>query len=703
MIKRIQVRFATRWALVLGITVLIGSASTSTWAASSLLCAGRSSSENEYVEQRLGSDCLLVASDGALVTQQLFQQVGGNIVANRFAFKRNELWGYADADGRMLAQPQYTIAEPFVEERAMVCREEVNDDRVCGFLGAGGVPVFPLVKNYIFRSYQGRMSLAIPNTSNSNGYAAYVIDRQGIRHPPGVSPGNLCAQWANHIQAPRSMFDPPESGRPIPPSANQQNPLGVCKDVLTQRSMEPADASTVFEVLLGGKVGVNHVYPLSEGFTLVDTSTSDAPSSWGIVGSGPRLVFGPISYSQRGFRESVIRQGLLPVKLPTDENLNSVDAPSNTRFMTPDGLFPLPGSFDDAHGFREGLAAVRSLQNHLWGFIDHHGVWVIPPTYAAVVNDFSSARAVVALAGPNDSNHELLIDMKGRVVARYDELLAANFSDLRLSEQLASLDIESCALKHASYLSPGERRAEMAKKIGIWSNICSDDHLRPLTLKLELRMHQSLRENQSIMKWMASIVAFEKQFLTSCGPDRACLQEKLEDALQDPNWNPSTVSGIPAQQQTAEAEVPATVQQALRRLVAKSKNYFTPEDQDLGDGWGAPILEFQYFRLGAGIPPGILVSQSVTRSTHHWVFKPTGRHMYRQIFETDGNIDHVPGTYENGYDILRVASTDGQGIAIADMRFDGRRFVEEADCSITTNGEVGPDLHDVVYDCSACN
>ena len=64
---------------------------------------------------------------------------------------------------------------------------------------------------------------------------------------------------------------------------------------------------------------------------------------------------------------------------------------------------------DELGPFVEGLAAAR--RGELWGFVDREGTWVVPPTYARVLEFVDSVAAV------RDGDRWQLIDRAGKVVS----------------------------------------------------------------------------------------------------------------------------------------------------------------------------------------------------------------------------------------------------------------------------------------------
>ncbi|GAC1029362.1 hypothetical protein thsps21_01890 [Pseudomonas sp. No.21] len=652
-------------ALLGGLALLLGGAGTAE-AASQLLCGMRWSSANEAVDQRLGGDCMLVTAEGALRVPQLFQQVGGGLQAGRFAFKRDELWGYAEGDGRVLAAPSFSIARPFVEGRAMVCREEA-DRRFCGYLGLDGEPAFPLVEGlYFLRDYRGGQTLAAPDGGRGNFY----MDGSGNRQEPGASAAGRCNAWVLETRSARALGRLPADGRLPLPGADAQHPLGDCAQALEAVPPLELDLAALFSEWL--HLQVTQVHALHEGVRVMAT---DGPWGWGLLDEQGKPLFGPAPRLYSEPLELRVREGLLPVRLPTGENLGQVQSPSTVRFMAPDGRYPLPGDFEDAHGFHEGLAAARSPQNHLWGFIDHQGAWVIAPTYAAVIEDFDQGRAVVSLGPANARGVEALIDRDGQVLARYDELLARHFADPQLEPLPEPLPFLPCALSGANYLSPEERRVALAGQGGDWAGLCSDDQLRAKAQQMALRLHGSLTPERSILQWAAAVEAWPQR-LRDCKADAACQRALLEEGLSDPHWAPPGTGEASSALPDLPGTVPPATQELLRQQVAQSGSY-TAEDEDMGDGWGDAGLGFGLVDLGQG-RPGILVSQNVQRSNAQWLFEMDAAGTPRLLLEGAGLLGRVAGPLSEGHAPVRLYADQGQGVS--DWRFDGRAYVLEASC-----------------------
>ena len=275
------------------------------------------------------------------------------------------------------------------------------------------------------------------------------MDGSGNRQEPGASAAGRCNAWVLETRSARALGRLPADGRLPLPGPMPSTRWGLRPGAGGGAALE-LDLPALFSEWLN--LQVTQVHALNEGVRVMAT---DGPWGWGLLDAQGKPLFGPAPRLYSEPLELSVREGLLPVRLPTGENLGQVQSPSTVRFMAPDGRYPVPGDFEDAHGFHEGLAAARSPQNHLWGFIDHQGAWVIAPSYAAVIEDFDQGRAVVSLGLANERGVEALIDRDGQVLARYDELLARHFADPQLEQLPEPLPFLPCALSGANYLAGG--------------------------------------------------------------------------------------------------------------------------------------------------------------------------------------------------------------------------------------------------------
>lgn len=88
-------------------------------------------------------------------------------------------------------------------------------------------------------------------------------------------------------------------------------------------------------------------------------------------------------------------------------------------FITTDGEYAIPPSYDGASGFSDGLAAVKV--DWARGYIDHNGDFAIKPIYEAAGN-FKDGIAVVKLEGENRC-----IDRAGNFISDIDISAAPSY------------------------------------------------------------------------------------------------------------------------------------------------------------------------------------------------------------------------------------------------------------------------------------
>ncbi len=119
------------------------------------------------------------------------------------------------------------------------------------------------------------------------------------------------------------------------------------------------------------------------------------------------------------------------------EGLARVREQKNVFFINRNGNRITDRSYQDAHDFREGKAAVM-CDNDLWGFINSRGEVVINSKFSAV-NDFSDGLAAVQI-----KNKWGFIDEAGQIIisCRYDEVrnFQEGFAAVRIKNKWGFVD-----------------------------------------------------------------------------------------------------------------------------------------------------------------------------------------------------------------------------------------------------------------------
>ena len=85
-------------------------------------------------------------------------------------------------------------------------------------------------------------------------------------------------------------------------------------------------------------------------------------------------------------------------------------------FINNKGEIAIPASFDNAYGFSEGLAPVKS--NGKWGYINRSGEFVIQPKYDGAEGFINGVAQISNYNGEDQS--ECYIDKKGNMLGKFD-------------------------------------------------------------------------------------------------------------------------------------------------------------------------------------------------------------------------------------------------------------------------------------------
>lgn len=295
-------------------------------------------------------------------------------------------WGYINAEGRIIVEPVFREAGPFVEDRA---RARLNGKR--GFLNPSGTfisePNFDRTRNF------------------SNGLAAVRLE----------------GKWGYIDRSGRVVIDPQfkkagpfSEGRAF--VFNQENDwtyidlLGKVKRTENTPELREIEESTFSDGLAliknrGGSHGfINHdgepvIAPqfsaakaFSEGYAAVKIS-----DRWGYIDKNKVFAINPKYIAAGHFSE-----GLAPVR----ENTNT------WGYTNRKGEMVIAPQFEDARAFSQGRAAV--MLNGRWGYIDTAGAWILDAEFAEV-GDFQLGLGRIRLDVGEASRYGY-VDRAGRYV-----------------------------------------------------------------------------------------------------------------------------------------------------------------------------------------------------------------------------------------------------------------------------------------------
>ena len=202
--------------------------------------------------------------------------------------------------------------------------------------------------------------------------------------------------------------------------------------------------------------------PFSQGRAMVGIAerSGSGDYNWGFIDRQGRLITKAQFKSVGEFSE-----GLAPVLL--DDKVGFIDL---------QGQLVIKPQFDPDGGggcvrfgrvgpsrFSEGLAAVQLERNEFgkeWGFIDHHGNWVIQPAFACAA-PFSEGLALIGVRENDGAWHYGYIDKTGAVVIKPQFSEASSFIG-KLAHVTVGLTDEEAFAKALESKKP---EAEMEKEL----------------------------------------------------------------------------------------------------------------------------------------------------------------------------------------------------------------------------------------------
>ena len=273
-----------------------------------------------------------------------------------FAVQIDGKWGYINAEGRIVIEPVFREAGPFVEGRA---RAKLNGKR--GFINATG----EFIREPSFdRTYDFSDGIAAVRQEGRWGYVdragSFVIAPQYRKACP-FSEGRAFVfvdeqgwSYINPFGEIQRRDDTPEL-REIEESAFA-NGRALVKNHENTFGFIDRDGVPVIPPQFSAAKS------FSDGVAAVKIS-----DRWGYINTDKEFVINPRFIAAGHFND-----GLAPVR----ENSNA------WGYINRDGDLVIAAQFEEARAFSEGRAAV--LLNGRWGYIDTDGTWTREPEFADV-------------------------------------------------------------------------------------------------------------------------------------------------------------------------------------------------------------------------------------------------------------------------------------------------------------------------------
>ena len=266
-------------------------------------------------------------------------------------------WGYIDAAGRLLIEPQFYSTLGFSDGLAAVC----SPGGEWGFIDKSGRVVIEPRYDEVCGFSEG-VAVAL------RGETALLIDRAGQ---------TILSRSTDEVQL--AVFE----------DARFSEGLAVAYDCAEEK---------YGYVDRGGEFVIEPAYdeaaPFSEGLARVAVVVDDE-EKLGFIDRGGRFVIPPRFNTDFDFRRNSTNfsEGLASLS----EGLRpTVVEEAKFVYVDKRGEIVLRTDYFYAGAFREGRAAVYDAERDKWGFIDGSGAAVIPVRYD-LASDFSDGLACVAI------------------------------------------------------------------------------------------------------------------------------------------------------------------------------------------------------------------------------------------------------------------------------------------------------------------
>jgi hypothetical protein len=310
-----------------------------------------------------------------------------------FPVSHENLWGYMDANGKIVIEPQFNMAFEFDEGVAQV----MVKDR-WGFIDPSGKFVIQPKFARVDRFYEGFARVCInPDVAEFAGYidktGTLVIPTEGAEYLGKFSEGLAPVK----IKGKFGFID--RTGKFVIPQ--KYDIADSFTEGLARVAIKKGEKYNWGFIDKNGKertpLHFDDACNFSEGLACVGVG-----DLFGFINPDGNFVISPKFDFAGDFQE-----GLAPVHKV------------KFGFIDKTGNVAIPEQFDIAHGFSEGLAAVAQDPGNgspVWGFIDKEGNYVIEPQYDDVGAEHGPGSFHNGLAIVQEGKYSGYVDKTGKLI-----------------------------------------------------------------------------------------------------------------------------------------------------------------------------------------------------------------------------------------------------------------------------------------------
>ncbi|MBS1573149.1 MAG: WG repeat-containing protein [Bacteroidetes bacterium] len=296
----------------------------------------------------------------------------------------NGKWGYIDKIGNYVINPQFTIAQLFKEDLAIVA----NEDSLLGYIDKKG--------NYVIKPsfiYATNFNDGLAFTTRSNGHIT-CIDKKGkvkFTLTDVESASEFSENFAVVSVAGKYGYIDNTGKYIIKPQFDYAANFNEGLAKVGKYNKGSDSGSDFSDLIYGfidkkGNLKINYQFKDADNFSEGLATVSILDNEYGIINSdGKYVVYPKYGYIQQ------FKEGLATFNLSQDGGVSS-----NKGFIDKEGKIAINPQYDDTSNFNNSLAPIRV--GNKYGYIDKKGKYVINPQFESA-SIFFSGIAAVKIAG----------------------------------------------------------------------------------------------------------------------------------------------------------------------------------------------------------------------------------------------------------------------------------------------------------------
>lgn len=305
---------------------------------------------------------------------------GSDFSYNLIPVETEGKWGYIDNEGNYVINPQFTVAQLFSEDLAIVG----NEDSLLGYVDKKGNYV---IKPEFLWATNFREGLAF--TTKRNGFITCIDNKGKIQFI--LNEAESASEFSENLAlvnvADKFGFIDKNGKYIIKPQFDYASSFKEGLAVVGKYNKNSDLSSNLSDMIFGfidkeGRLKINYQFKTAESFSEGLATVSIEDNKYGIIDKEGKYILTPkyghiLSY----------KQGLAAFNLSQDGGVSN-----NRGFLDKNGNIIINPQYNESGNFNNSLAPVRSGSS--FGYINENGKVMINPQFEAASDFFSDIAAV---------------------------------------------------------------------------------------------------------------------------------------------------------------------------------------------------------------------------------------------------------------------------------------------------------------------